>query len=607
ARAAERFRRRPSTQWSYVLHVSALLLGLALVVPTFVLVGADSGTVAISSPPVRESANDHRVTPASTDSPREMGDAKALFSATASRYATVDTASPPHWQRAAVWFFASYLFGVAWMLARLGAALFSASRLARRATLVADGPLPAIVQAFVREWSMRVTPLLAETNRIATPQVVGLLRPVVLLPASALSGLSCDELEMVLAHELAHIRRHDLWIVLVQRLTEALLFFNPALWYLTRRVSMLREYCCDDVVCGSQPPGASQLRYAELLLKLVALAAPELGRETGLAALAAAGRSPSELRRRVARLLGEPQSEPLRLTRGSILAVALVGLLLVLLPRMAPSQTPQGDVPKPPDTAVNDRFSFGGRVEVLALGTHDQEDDRWWDARGRALKALPAPLTGCMVPRADEQGHPLASLPIAWKKATDTVFAEGVVWRRIVLQIHNLPEDAVVQWQVEESHASGGGEVSVHGQRNPQGYVTRYFGVPRDEKKISVEVGVAAGKWKKVAEVQPSGSTAIGQLSHGIVFSEEFDTPQGASVFVSHDYFDQDCRVVAIDKQGKSHDTFNHGRASANRICQTRVTFLKLKRDDIDHFEFQTRDYEYVVLRGIPIQPPEQR
>ncbi|MGH7136693.1 MAG: hypothetical protein ACREHD_13205, partial [Pirellulales bacterium] len=214
-------------------------------------------------------------------------------------------------------------------------------------------------------------------------------------------------------------------------------------------------------------------------------------------------------------------------------------------------------------------------------------------------------LVGCLVRQTDDQGKPLASLPITWK-STDTVSAANVVWRRIILRVHDLPDDADVTWSIAESHANGDGEVNVNGERAPKGYFTRYFGVPAEHKTISVKFGVARGDWKTEAEVQAFGMTAIGNQNRALVFSEEFDTPQGASIFVSHDYFDQDSRVVAFDNQGRLHDSPGRGGASANRIHLMHATFPKLKRDDIDHFEFQTRDYEYVEVPRLPLQPPEK-
>lgn len=78
------------------------------------------------------------------------------------------------------------------------------------------------------------------------PMVVGWLRPVVLVPASAFTGLGPDQLRALLAHELAHVRRHDHLLNAVQAVVEIALFFHPAVWWLSKQVRVEREYCCDD-------------------------------------------------------------------------------------------------------------------------------------------------------------------------------------------------------------------------------------------------------------------------------------------------------------------------------------------------------------------------
>jgi TonB family protein len=98
-----------------------------------------------------------------------------------------------------------------------------------------------------------------------SPSVTGWLRPVVLLPLSAAAGLTPDQLEAVLAHELAHIRRHDYLVNLLQMAAETLLFYHPAVWWISGRLRHERELCCDDLAvraCG----GA--LSYARALTAL---------------------------------------------------------------------------------------------------------------------------------------------------------------------------------------------------------------------------------------------------------------------------------------------------------------------------------------------------
>src|SRR5881628_149510 len=88
---------------------------------------------------------------------------------------------------------------------------------------------------------------------VQVPAVMGWLRPVILLPASALTGLTPLQLDALLAHELAHVRRYDYLVNLVQSVIETLLFYHPAVWWVSQQVREEREHCCDDLavaVCG---------------------------------------------------------------------------------------------------------------------------------------------------------------------------------------------------------------------------------------------------------------------------------------------------------------------------------------------------------------------
>lgn len=97
------------------------------------------------------------------------------------------------------------------------------------------------------------------------PFVIGLLRPVIVLPASALSGLTPQQVDAVLMHELAHVRRVDLWLNLAQVVLETLVFFHPLVLWLSRRMREVREECCDDLVLQG---GIAAPVYARALLVL---------------------------------------------------------------------------------------------------------------------------------------------------------------------------------------------------------------------------------------------------------------------------------------------------------------------------------------------------
>ncbi len=154
------------------------------------------------------------------------------------------------------------------------------------------------------------------TPRAAAPTVIGWARPVILLPVGCLTGLTPEQLETVLAHELAHIRRHDYLVNLLQTLVETLLFYHPAVWWVSRRVRIEREYCCDDLAVSVT---GRRVTYVH------ALATLEERRGAGqLAAVAASG---GDLVRRIRRLAGAPTGRVLPRARSMIAGVAVLGLI----------------------------------------------------------------------------------------------------------------------------------------------------------------------------------------------------------------------------------------------------------------------------------------
>lgn len=253
----------------------------------------------------------------------------------------------------APWLLMVYVTGVALMLLRLLVATYSSNRFVTAAKRISDGYLAIRLQALADRWSMKVTPALAVADQVIVPQIVGLWRPVILLPTAAVTGMTTTELELILTHEMAHLRRHDMWVHLLQRMAETLLFFNPALWLLNRRISLLREFCCDDLTLQTQRASdrEPELRYAAALLKVVEACNVNRIAQADLATLAASGHSPSELRRRIARLFGEPLREPLGMSRGGLLAIC-GAVLLLIGPMLWPVNAAQDNTTDAPPSAV---------------------------------------------------------------------------------------------------------------------------------------------------------------------------------------------------------------------------------------------------------------
>jgi GWxTD domain-containing protein len=170
---------------------------------------------------------------------------------------------------------------------------------------------------------------LMESCLAEVPVVIGFVRPVILLPIGLLTGLSAQQVEAILIHELAHVRRCDYLVSLMQKFVEGLLFYHPAVWWVSGLIRAERENCCDDVVVRVLGDARG---YAATLAAL-----EEIRWSAREPALAATG---GNLMRRVRRLLNQPEGP-----RASVVPVFSTAILLVavaaLLGAWQPAPQPQ--------------------------------------------------------------------------------------------------------------------------------------------------------------------------------------------------------------------------------------------------------------------------
>ena len=166
------------------------------------------------------------------------------------------------WLPPVVW---SWCVGVVFLLGRMAVRLREVRRLRRTSRSAARSPLRTVCHVMASRLGLRVPFRVVESAAVDSPTVIGWVRPVILLPIAALAALSPAQVEAILAHELAHIRRHDYVVNLLQSVVETLLFYHPAVWWLSGRVRAEREHACDDIalaVCGDR------LEYAAALAEL---------------------------------------------------------------------------------------------------------------------------------------------------------------------------------------------------------------------------------------------------------------------------------------------------------------------------------------------------
>jgi len=195
------------------------------------------------------------------------------------------------------WVIGIWFAGVAVLLCRLNAGLFAAHRMK---SLAAER-VPAALESLVRELSRRLgigrAIGVVGSGVVQAPALIGWIRPVILIPIGCIAGLTPLQVEALMAHELAHIRRHDYLVSVLQSAAEALFFYHPATWWISKQIRKEREHCCDDLavaVCGDPLAYAKALTYLE--------------EQRGSAPIAALAANGGELKMRIKRLLGDVET-----------------------------------------------------------------------------------------------------------------------------------------------------------------------------------------------------------------------------------------------------------------------------------------------------------
>jgi beta-lactamase regulating signal transducer with metallopeptidase domain len=283
--------RRPATR--YLLGVGALSLMFASFGVTFMVLNSPAAidTMPAVAPPAAFA---------------ETSDAGAA-SGTVGRAAPT-TESP----REILWLAKGWLAGVFLLAVRLAFGLLVIEYLRRRNLVALPGALVARLHALQSRLGLTRLIRYRECALVGAPAVIGFFRPIVLIPMRAITGLSTEQLEAVIAHELGHVKRFDVAVNFVQVIAETVFFFHPAVWWLNRRIRADREDCCDDIAVNA---AGGRLGYAR------ALATMATWRDTPRFAMAATG---GPLAARVSRLLGMSREQH----QGRMAGVVTITLLV---------------------------------------------------------------------------------------------------------------------------------------------------------------------------------------------------------------------------------------------------------------------------------------
>jgi beta-lactamase regulating signal transducer with metallopeptidase domain len=236
--------RRASTR--YALAVGALVVMLAAPVATFFLL-TPSGAVAPT-----------KFSPVAATQPTAIGNAVMRTSARFSRFSPSPDALP--------WLVEAWLLGVAFFSLRSAGGFLLLERERRKQSTTPSARVLTRCRTLQRRLGLDRKVRYCECKWLQAPAVIGWFRPIVLLPVTALTGLSDEQLQSIIVHELAHIQRLDPFVNVFQISVETLLFYHPAVWWLNKRIRAEREHCCDDVavsLCGNPVEYARALTLME--------------------------------------------------------------------------------------------------------------------------------------------------------------------------------------------------------------------------------------------------------------------------------------------------------------------------------------------------------
>lgn len=277
----------------YAIACAAMAIMLALPLFTFCILAANTQEFAISA---AASGSSHAIS-GSFDQPAEP-------------WITQCERILNQWLPAVIGF---WLAGVLVLVCRLNLGLLATKKIKSLAVETAPAEIEHVMRALLTRLGIQRAVGLLHSTRVQAPSVIGWLRPAILLPVGCMAGLSTLQVEAILAHELAHIRRHDYLVSLFQSLVETLLFYHPAVWWVSNQIRREREHCCDDLavtVCGDR------LAYAKALALLE--------QRRGPIPAGAFGATGGVLKMRIARLLGLKQQPDFPRTPAVILLVLVL-------------------------------------------------------------------------------------------------------------------------------------------------------------------------------------------------------------------------------------------------------------------------------------------
>jgi hypothetical protein len=440
-----------------------------------------------------------------------------------------------------------------------------------RQSAEATGLMNDALKFCCNQMGVRQTIGLKISPNATSPAVCGLFRPVILVPQGLGSSLGISSLRVVLMHELAHIKRGDLWVNLLQTVLQIAYFYNPLLWLANWVIRRVREQAVDEAVQVALGERAQQ--YPETLLNVARLAFERPALSLRLIGVV---ESKSALTSRIKRMLTQPIPKTAKL--GIIGSLVVLLLAAVLLPMAKAEKT--GEQTTKNSESANAPFSAkldnGVAVELVGICEYPPESKKWWRPDGKELAETFS------------------------VKETGTISAGGKPYALLIKT--SGPNDTTGSFDIEDSRGVNFLKVVDSQGLKIKGMLGLKVFIDENRSETSVKATFAAGPWTMNIGYNGVGVMSTAKAGYGVTFASPQQTDKGVTLVVSDDFIDCDRQVVAIDDNNEVHKGL-HSMGGAGKIHQTTAVFSDITLDKIKEFQIQARPLKRVIFRNVSLKP----
>lgn len=422
----------------------------------------------------------------------------------------------------------------------------------------ANGRLDETLQQCCRQVGIRKNIELRLSKNMLSPAACGLFKPVILMPGSLLENLSSEKLRAVLIHELAHIKRGDLWINFIQTILQIIYFYNPLLWFANAVVRGLREKAVDEMVLTKLGDEADSYSSTLIDIAEIAFSKPHFSLR-----LVGVVESKKALSDRIKHILSRPFPKTAKLGIAGLMAIIITAAILLPMAKAGPS-------------GANDKFkavlSNGLTVELVGVHLRNAENKTWWQPDGSKL--------GESIETVDLSSYDSVdpAYDFVFKTSGDGAFkVESIKGSNVIFGVQ-VP-----------------GRADMTGCR---GHINESV------RKTNIKIASPSGKWKTIVKSAGGGSVSGKMNGKTIVLAAAEQAGDSVIISCSNiETYKNATRIIAIDSKGNEITGKIKTDTGVDGLRQRTIRFVGFNLSDIKEFKFQTCPYEYFTFENVSLKP----